>query len=112
MTTPRNRLLTAAQVAERLAVRVKRVYDLPIAQVTLGPRTIRWRDEDVEAYIAASTTTATTELPVPSTAEWAMPAREARPWREARPSAARTPAPRPQSIGAPLSDDDDGDIPF
>lgn len=113
MTALRQHLLTAEQVAERLAVRIKRVYDLPIAQVKLGPRTIRWREADVDAYIAAATTTATSDTPPqPSTAEWALPAREARPWREAWPHVERPARAVTRSTSAELSEDDDGDIPF
>lgn len=43
--------LTAEQVAEKLQVSKKRVLDLPIPQVRVGPRTIRYLPEDVAAYM-------------------------------------------------------------
>ena len=43
--------LTAKEVAEKLRVSKKRVLDLPIPQVRLGPRTIRYLPEDVAAYM-------------------------------------------------------------
>lgn len=44
-------LLTARDVAERLQVPRDRVYELPIPRVRIGPRTVRWRPEAVEAWI-------------------------------------------------------------
>ena len=44
-------VLTVEQVAELLQVSPKRVRQLPIPQVRLGPRTIRFRREDVERFI-------------------------------------------------------------
>lgn len=83
MTSSVHPLLEAADVALRVNVPKKRVYTLPIAQVRIGPRTIRWREEDVDAFLETATTMKT---PVPtgvSTAAWAKPATEARPWRSA-----------------------------
>lgn len=44
-------LLTARELADILNVPYKRVYELPIPEVRLGERTLRWRPEDVEAFI-------------------------------------------------------------
>lgn len=48
-------LLTASEVAEILHLPMKSVYDLPIKRVQLGPRRIRWRPEDVRAFIERRT---------------------------------------------------------
>ena len=70
----------------------------------------------VMAIVAAGTyreATATSDTPPPpSTAEWAMPAREERPWREARTQVERPARAVTRSTCAQLSEDDDGDIPF
>lgn len=44
-------LLTAAEVARILGVRPKRVYELPLPQVRLSERTIRWCRSDVMTWI-------------------------------------------------------------
>ena len=53
-----NQLLTAKEVAEMLAVRVKRVYELDIPFVQLSARSIRWRSVDVLAWIERRMTNA------------------------------------------------------
>ena len=45
------RLLTAAQVASVLQVPRKSVYELPIRRIRLGPRRVRWRWMDIEAFL-------------------------------------------------------------
>lgn len=45
------RLLNAKQVGKILNQNPKCVYRLPIPQVRLGPRTVRWKPGDVEAFI-------------------------------------------------------------
>jgi predicted DNA-binding transcriptional regulator AlpA len=45
------RLLTVPEVAAQLQVSAKQVRRLPIPQVRLGPRTIRYRPEDVAGWI-------------------------------------------------------------
>lgn len=45
------RLLKADEVAEILKVPKKSVYNLPIPQVKLSKRRIRWRPEDLETFI-------------------------------------------------------------
>lgn len=44
-------LLRAEEVARILSKPKKTVYDLPIAQVRLGPRTVRWKLQDVLDFI-------------------------------------------------------------
>lgn len=44
-------LLTAEQVAEKLQVPKKSVYDLSIPRVRIGKRRVRWRPADVRAFI-------------------------------------------------------------
>ena len=44
-------LMKAKDVAKVLGLEPKAVYDLPIKRVRLGPRRIRWRPEDVRAFI-------------------------------------------------------------
>jgi len=44
-------LHTAKDVARILSLNPKCVYRLPIPQVRLGPRTIRWKREDVQTFI-------------------------------------------------------------
>ena len=44
-------LLNAAEVAIRLNVRQKRVYELDIPSVRYSVRTYRWRASDVEEWI-------------------------------------------------------------
>lgn len=44
-------VLTAEQVAEILQVSKKRVLELPIPQVRLGRRTIRYLADDVMTYL-------------------------------------------------------------
>lgn len=41
---------TAHEVAKYLGVGVKRVYELPIPQIRLGERTIRYDPDDVVAF--------------------------------------------------------------
>jgi predicted DNA-binding transcriptional regulator AlpA len=48
-------LMTATEVAKVLKLAPKAVYDLPIKRVRLGPRRLRWRPEDVRAFIAKRT---------------------------------------------------------
>lgn len=45
------RLLDAADVAEKLQLDRKQVYNLDIPRVRLTDRRVRWRLRDVEAYI-------------------------------------------------------------
>jgi predicted DNA-binding transcriptional regulator AlpA len=45
-------LLDVREVAALLKVRVKRVYELGIPTVRVGPRTLRWRLSDVEGWLA------------------------------------------------------------
>jgi predicted DNA-binding transcriptional regulator AlpA len=44
-------LLTRDEVAAWLKLPPKSVYELPIAKVKLGHRTVRWRRSDVEEFI-------------------------------------------------------------
>ena len=44
-------LLTAAEVAARLRVPVKAVYELAIRRVRVGQRRVRWRPKDVQNFI-------------------------------------------------------------
>ena len=44
-------LLTAGEVAEVLQVPKKSVYDLSIPRVRIGERRVRWRPQDVKAFI-------------------------------------------------------------
>ena len=46
-------LLGAAEVAAILKVRVKRVYELGIPALRVGPRTLRWRRSDLEKWLAS-----------------------------------------------------------
>jgi len=48
-------LLTAQDVGTLLKVPRKSVYELPIPQVRLGPRRLRWRPADVHAFISRRT---------------------------------------------------------
>ncbi len=48
---PCARLLTAAEVAAILRIAAKKVYELPIPRVALSPKRIRWREDDVFAFI-------------------------------------------------------------
>lgn len=50
MTLDDPRLMTPEEVAEFLAVTRRRVLQLPIKQVRIGDRTVRFRLEDVYAY--------------------------------------------------------------
>lgn len=45
------RLLDADEVADRLSIPRRRVYQLPIPRVEIGDNTLRWRPEDVEAFV-------------------------------------------------------------
>jgi predicted DNA-binding transcriptional regulator AlpA len=45
-------LLDAREVAAMLKVRLKRVYELGIPTLRVGPRTLRWRVSDVEDWLA------------------------------------------------------------
>jgi excisionase family DNA binding protein len=49
-------LITPGQLAQRLGVSRRQVYRLAIRQVRLGPKTIRYYEEDCDAYIKARTT--------------------------------------------------------
>lgn len=49
------KLLTQQDVAEYLGVSTRTVRDLPIRRVRPTPRTVRYRVEDVEAYLAKRT---------------------------------------------------------
>jgi len=49
-------LLTPKQAGTRMAISARHVLRLPIRQVRLGPRTIRYRKEDIDAFIEKSTT--------------------------------------------------------
>lgn len=44
-------LMTAKDVASALKLPTKAIYELPIARVVIGPRRIRWRPDDVRAFI-------------------------------------------------------------
>ena len=44
-------LWTAKQVAAKLQLPKKSVYELPIPQVRIGPRRIRYRPSDVRAFV-------------------------------------------------------------
>jgi excisionase family DNA binding protein len=50
-------LFKPKEVAMLLGVSVRQVLRLPIPQVRFGPRTIRYRKEDVDAFIQENTTT-------------------------------------------------------
>ena len=47
------RLLTAREVASILSVPLSSVYSLPIPRVQVGPRRIRWRMSDVNAFVSS-----------------------------------------------------------
>jgi predicted DNA-binding transcriptional regulator AlpA len=49
------RLLTAAEVAQVLGVRPKRVYELGIPAVRLSEKTVRWRHSAVQTWLDART---------------------------------------------------------
>ena len=49
-------LLTAAQVARWLNVKTRSVYELPLPQVRISMRSLRWRRADVRDHIARSCT--------------------------------------------------------
>jgi hypothetical protein len=51
-TGPTPHLLTAADVAQRLRIHPKRVYDLPIPQVRPSAGRVRWLPSDIDAFIA------------------------------------------------------------
>lgn len=44
-------LIDADELAHILKKPVKSVYELPIPKVKLGPRTVRWKPEDVQKFI-------------------------------------------------------------
>ena len=44
-------LLTARQVSEILKIGERRVPTLPITKISLGPKTLRYHREDVDAFI-------------------------------------------------------------
>jgi hypothetical protein len=46
-------LLTAAAVGRILGVRPKRVYELGIPAVRISERSLRWRQDDLKAWINA-----------------------------------------------------------
>ena len=54
--TPLVPLLSAAQVGESLGLSRRQVLRLPLPQVRLGLRTIRYRVEDVQNYVKKATT--------------------------------------------------------
>lgn len=45
------RLLTAKEVAQRLQVSKRRVHQLDLPKVRLGPRTVRFRERDIAALV-------------------------------------------------------------
>jgi len=47
-------LLTAIEVANRLRIGVKKVYSLPIPQVRLSDRRVRYLISDVDAFVLRS----------------------------------------------------------
>jgi predicted DNA-binding transcriptional regulator AlpA len=49
---PVDELLDARDVSALLKVRLKRVYELGIPTVRVGPRTLRWRRTDLEAWVS------------------------------------------------------------
>lgn len=49
---PPGALLTATQVGHILNVRPKRVYELGIPCVRISERSLRWRRDDLEAWIS------------------------------------------------------------
>lgn len=50
-------LVTPKQLGTRLNVSSRQALRLPIPQVRLGPRTIRFREEDIDDFIDKKTTT-------------------------------------------------------
>jgi predicted DNA-binding transcriptional regulator AlpA len=48
-------LLTAEDVSEWLNIDRRRVYELPVDQIKISPRCVRWRRGDLEALIAKRT---------------------------------------------------------
>ena len=48
-----DRLLTAKELALQLNVSPKKVYELPIEQVRLTPRRVRWKQSDVDSYVSS-----------------------------------------------------------
>jgi hypothetical protein len=48
-------LLSPKQVAILLGISSRQVLRLPIPQIRLGPKTIRYRKEDVNAFVKEST---------------------------------------------------------
>jgi predicted DNA-binding transcriptional regulator AlpA len=55
MAGPADGLLTAKEVARRLAVSPRRVHQLALPKVRLGARLVRYRPEDVTALVVART---------------------------------------------------------
>ena len=53
MNTPEPRLLTAKDIAKRLAVSTRHVHRLGLNPIRLGPRCIRYREADLEALLNA-----------------------------------------------------------
>jgi predicted DNA-binding transcriptional regulator AlpA len=51
--TMHDELLDAAEVVAILKVRVKRVYELGVPALRVGPRTLRWRRSDLEKWLAS-----------------------------------------------------------
>ena len=49
-------LLSPAQVAEILNISRRQVLRLPIPRITLGPKSVRYRSEDLNAYIESQAT--------------------------------------------------------
>jgi predicted DNA-binding transcriptional regulator AlpA len=50
-TNPTDSLMTVQQVADYLRINKKRVYTLPIPQVRLSDRRVRFLSADVTAYV-------------------------------------------------------------
>ena len=50
-----SQLLTALQVADYLQISRKRVYELPIPVIKLGPKRLRWRLADLRAFLEERT---------------------------------------------------------
>lgn len=44
-------LLTASELSEKLSIPQKAVYSLPIPRIRISERRVRWRPEDVTAWL-------------------------------------------------------------
>ena len=53
---PPTPLLRATEVAARLGVDRRRVYELPIPRIALSPKCIRFHPDDVKAFIESRRT--------------------------------------------------------